>query len=122
MLECPVSIAAAITYRVLLHSEMHDVYTCGVLLWELIAGKPVSEIGGVLPADLRADCPAVIDDIVDRATRQEEWQRYATPEEMADVLARSVPLASPDEVSDWFARVLSLRPAADLPTLVPMAS
>ncbi|MBL8609664.1 MAG: serine/threonine protein kinase [Myxococcales bacterium] len=93
-----------------------DLYSAGVVLWELLAGEPLwagageAQLGlkilnaAIAPPSARAaGVPAAVDAVVVRATSRRPEGRYATAREMAAALFEATPLASSDDVAAWVA-------------------
>lgn len=91
-----------------------DLYSAGVVLWELLAGEPLwagageAQLGlkilnaAIAPPSTKAPgVPAAIDAIVAKATARRPDDRYATAREMAAALFDAAPLASSDDVAAW---------------------
>lgn len=111
-----------------------DLYSMGLVLWELLAGERLytgmtsAEVvarllaGGAVPAPSRsaAGVPASLDAVVERATRRRPDQRFASAAAMAEALERSVKPAVPAEVAAWV-RALSSRSLAERERLVMVA-
>jgi serine/threonine protein kinase len=87
-----------------------DIYACGVILYELIAGETpfaadssneiLTRQLGALPVPLTWRCPdlalpAVLDDIIARTLHKEPRGRYASCGQLADALAAAVRDAPP---------------------------
>jgi serine/threonine-protein kinase len=90
-----------------------DVYAVGVILWEMLAGSrlfqaatPIAIASEVLsgrvrrPSEVAKRIPAELDAIVMKALQRDARDRFATAREMADRLAKAVPLASRARVAD----------------------
>jgi len=90
-----------------------DIYAASVVLWELLAGKPLFRattpqdtleraLVGCLHAPSRhADVPEELDAIVTRGLEQGAEKRFATAREMATALERAITPSSVADVSDW---------------------
>ncbi len=76
-----------------------DLFSLGIVLWELLAGKKlfrgasefetlknVSDMEVPAPSSLRPDVPPELDRIVARALARDPAERYATGQEMAEAL------------------------------------
>jgi serine/threonine-protein kinase len=92
-------------------SAQTDVFSVGVVLWEILAGEklfkgkdPLKVVGTIrdmtVPdlADIRDDLPERLRDIIDQALRRDPAERYATSREMARDLAAL--LRGTSEVTD----------------------
>lgn len=76
-------------------SPQADIYSCGMMLYELLVGQPPR--GTYLsPTQLRGDLPDHIDDVVENALQQVVTDRYPSARDMAADLQRSFE-ADPDE-------------------------
>jgi len=94
-----------------------DIYAASVVLWELLAGKPLFRAAtpqdtleralvGCLHAPSRhADVPEELDAIVTRGLEQGAEKRFATAREMATALERAITPSSVADVSDWVERL-----------------
>jgi eukaryotic-like serine/threonine-protein kinase len=112
-------------------TEQSDIYSLGVCLWEMLTGDvpfkgenqvavAMQHVRDPVPdvTQLRPDVSAVLASIVDRATRKELKNRYATVEEMVHDLEQALAIearrggqlsdeattvlrALPGETSDW---------------------
>jgi serine/threonine-protein kinase len=94
-----------------------DVYAAGVLLWEILARRPlfsdatdeatIDRIlhGSVPPPSEVDERLAPFDDVVLRATDRERDNRFETAHDMASLIERTVGRASPSEVGAWLERV-----------------
>ncbi len=91
-----------------------DIFSVGVLLWEMLTGRPLfaGETDGATmmrlltcsvaaPSEASADVSAEIDAVVLRATRAEPASRFATAEEMLAALEAAGASASPRVVGAW---------------------
>jgi serine/threonine protein kinase len=99
-------------------SRRSDIYSAGVVLWELLAGRRLFEADTELqamalvqkseippPSDFADGIPGELDRICARALARDPSGRYASAQEMARDVDRSVECASPMRVSDWMAEV-----------------
>lgn len=122
-----------------------DLWSLGVLLWELFAGRRLfaassqfaaltSSMLGVIPKlDATAGVPKALSDVIDRALQRERGQRYASAAAMAADLERAleVPAATPAELATFLrdrfpteiARDAQLvaAPIPDVPAPTPVA-
>lgn len=98
-----------------------DVYALGVVFWEIVVGQRLvrsqsdkREGAPVAPSSLRAGCPPSIDAIVLRALHARREERYATAQEMAEVierwLAREHPATTHATVATYQAQLFSSEP------------
>jgi serine/threonine-protein kinase len=91
-----------------------DVYACGVVLWEALAGRRLfsgENEGEILtkvqagptapPSRFAPDLPSAVDDIVMRALAREPDARFATARDMARALERELPLLPASDVGEW---------------------
>lgn len=91
-----------------------DLFSAGVVLWELVTGRRLYEIedrakvlflvanGATRSAsDVKPDLPEPIVDFLSRALAARPDERYATADEMADALAATGPVASREAVAAW---------------------
>ncbi|MEJ7731718.1 MAG: serine/threonine-protein kinase [Polyangiaceae bacterium] len=95
-------------------SRTSDIYSAGVMLWEVLAGRQLFQgateatvlmaiLEGKIPS-LRSYCPDVpplLEATLGRALSSNPSMRFATAAEMADALERSAPMASAREVGAW---------------------
>ncbi len=104
----PEQLAAAETTRRV------DVYAMGVVLWEMLVGRPLFRadsdaalvavvMGGKVepPSALVPDLPSGLDALVMTALSREAADRFASAQEMADMLVRVLPPALPTDVGKW---------------------
>jgi hypothetical protein len=98
----PLDVAIAITCRVLdANTQRSAVYTCGVLLWELVTGRTFErDVNG---RAVRLSLPA-LDAIVGRATSLDRTQTFASPRAMSRLLSRAAQPADERTVEAWFAK------------------
>jgi serine/threonine-protein kinase len=95
-----------------------DVYSAGVILWELLTLRKLFKsdnqfhvmkqiIAGEIqkPSEVVEGIPAEVDAIVMKALAKDVADRYASAEEMALALEKAQPHASPREVSEWLAAI-----------------
>jgi serine/threonine-protein kinase len=95
-----------------------DIYGAGVTLWEALSGRRIHDgvepgevVRRVAAADYEAPSrfsPApvpALDEVVLRALRVEQSERFATAQEMARALRERCAPASRAEVADWVERV-----------------
>jgi serine/threonine-protein kinase len=91
-----------------------DIYSAGVVLWELITSKrlfpggdPAAVVGAVVrgppcpPSAHRPEVPRALDDVVSRAMATDPTSRYATALEFLVDLERAVPPAPAHRVAAW---------------------
>ncbi len=116
-------------------TKQSDVFSAGVVLWELIAGRrlfagetEIETFTNVLQADIKAPSklrrdtmrgavePTVarrLDDVILKSLERDVTKRFATAREFAIALERVLPPASTLEVSEWMesaaSEVLKLR-------------
>lgn len=67
--------------------ERADIYAAGVILFELITGERPA--GGERPSDLRADCPAWLDEIFARSYARLEWRYPSAGAMLAELRERA---------------------------------
>ena len=104
----PEQLAAAETTRRV------DVYAMGVVLWEMLVGRPLFRadsdaalvavvMAGQVepPSALVPDLPSGLDALVMTALSREAADRFASAQEMADMLVRVLPPALPTDVGKW---------------------
>lgn len=94
-----------------------DIYSAGVVLWELLTGAPMRSGEGVemlveilcgrarAPSATAADA-ACLDAVVMRALEHYPEERFATAAEMASSLESAVQVASPERVAELVRAVL----------------
>jgi tRNA A-37 threonylcarbamoyl transferase component Bud32 len=98
-----------------------DVYSAGVVLWELLAGAKLFDaedsrvicaavLSGVVrpPSSVNPDVPAALDAVVLRATARELGERYLTARELLAEIEK-FERASDDEVGAWVRRLCAKR-------------
>jgi serine/threonine protein kinase len=91
-----------------------DVYSAGVVLWELLTGHRLFLgenqantmqrvlLGDVPPPSRKVpSLPATIDDVVLRALAHEPSDRFGTAREMCSALLEACPAAPPHVVGEW---------------------
>ncbi len=93
-----------------------DVYAAGVVLWEALTGSLLfqgpdeAEVwhlrgsGTVtipVPRMLNPKVPTALGNLVLKALETDPAKRFANAQEMADAIAFTAPLATPEEVADW---------------------
>jgi serine/threonine protein kinase len=90
-----------------------DIYSCGVVLWELLTCTPFATVltEGKLyapPSEYRAGLPAVFDQICERALAQNPADRFQTAAEFASALEphTRVPEGQPAFVQAWMRRLV----------------
>ncbi len=101
-------------------SAQTDVFSVGVVLWEVLAGEklfkgkdPLEVVGTIrdmeIPdlANLRGDLPVQLREIIAKSLRRNPIERYASSREMARDLAAL--LRSTDEVTDSYIIAQSVR-------------
>jgi serine/threonine protein kinase len=95
-----------------------DVYSAGVVLWEMLTGQHLFDepneaalASRVLegrvspPSEVAPGVPAALDAIVLRALAAERRDRFATAQEMAVELETAVTPATNEEVARWLERI-----------------
>jgi eukaryotic-like serine/threonine-protein kinase len=95
-----------------------DVYACGVILWELLAGRRLFKgdndamvleqvLLGIVrpPSKWVPSLPAALDEIAMRALERDPNARFESALEMAEALEEAVAPAPARELGDWVARV-----------------
>jgi len=91
-----------------------DIYAAGVVLWELCAGRRAYDVAnegalyarvmtGAIPRleDVAPWVPAPLAETVHRALRREPAERFASAEDMAAALERSIAVAPQRQVGDF---------------------
>ena len=91
-----------------------DIYSAGVVLWEMLVGARLFHgeneanvlervlYGKIDPPSARgASVPAELDQLTMRALSRDPARRFATAREMARAVEAAVPVASASEVSEW---------------------
>ncbi|CAN5803017.1 hypothetical protein BH09MYX1_BH09MYX1_60990 [soil metagenome] len=89
-----------------------DIFAAGVILWELLVGKPLFANGADLPSrlaglpipspsKLRPELPRALEALVLRALSADPRDRFQTAEDMARALEASVRPATSLEVARW---------------------
>jgi serine/threonine-protein kinase len=99
-------------------SRQSDVYSVGVVLWELLAGRRLfvadneAQLIAVVqkgprstPSAFRTDVPEALDWICERALSKYPDERYPTAMAMAKAIDRGVDVASAMRVSEWMSDV-----------------
>ncbi|MCU0685720.1 MAG: serine/threonine protein kinase, partial [Polyangiaceae bacterium] len=99
-------------------TPLSDLYSAGVVLWELLAGRRLFEASseGALLAKILAGrvpplasyapaLPPALGELVARALSREPGARFASAHEMAVALELALPPASPRKVGEWVERV-----------------
>lgn len=102
-------------------SRRTDLYAMGVVLWELLAGKPLFEtearrLGALAPgwtpplsSATNPEVPKGVDLVVARLLQRDAARRYATAEAAAAALEAAIRPASPARVAEWVADVAGTR-------------
>ena len=93
--------------------RLSDVYSCGVVLWEALAGKRLFKgdeanvlaavLGDVVdpPSRYAPDVPVELDALTLRALNRRPEQRFASARQMAEALEQATALASASSVRQW---------------------
>jgi eukaryotic-like serine/threonine-protein kinase len=93
--------------------RLSDVYSCGVVLWEALAGKRLFKgdeanvLAAVLndvvepPSRYAPEVPAALDALTLRALNGDPKQRFASARQMAEALEQATALASASSVRQW---------------------
>lgn len=101
-----------------------DVYSCGVMLWELIAGHALPQKGDPIerwrkaanpnweaPSQLNAAVPKDVDDVILKAIRKNPDERYPSAAAFGEALKRARQRHAPDvaerELGELLSRVFS---------------
>jgi serine/threonine-protein kinase len=110
-------------------SPRSDVFSAGVILWELLANQRLFEEASsdrVVPSprEVRPDAPAALSDIALRALRSDPAERFASAREMALAIEQAVPSALPSAVGAWLESLVAdeLRRRAELSAEADAAS
>jgi hypothetical protein len=114
-----------------------DVYAAAIVLWEaltervlfdganeaVVLGKVMNAVP-VAPSEIATDVPQILDVIVLRALARDRDDRYATAEEMADILEATQLAASRNEVADWVASLagVEIQKRADVVANIELAT
>lgn len=113
-----------------------DVFSAGVVLWELLAGETLYKPGDVRtllasvrkadippPSSVRREVPKELDAIVARAAAAGRDDRYPTAGDLAEALTRFLadmpPTYAPGRLADMLAGIEPPTPASSSPALVP---
>lgn len=100
-----------------------DLWSAGVVLWELVSGTKLFQADDPIEAAVKVCTGSIpqtgndaLDGVLERALARDLEERYRTAGEMADALQQAVPPAAPAEVSaylkDGCARLLDAQSAA----------
>src|SRR5439155_21649984 len=104
----PLPVAIAITCRILdANTQRSAVYTCGVMLWELLTGRAFARDDdgrAVRVRAIRDRCPSAVEEIVTLATSLDFTATFASPAAMSSALAAAVQPAAPRAIEEWFAK------------------
>jgi len=100
-------------------SRATDIYAAGVVLWELLAGRPLfaaeNEATTLLrvmdgctepPSNYAADVPPSLDAVALKALQINPADRYATAREMARALEEAIPLVPTSMVGEWVEKLV----------------
>jgi serine/threonine protein kinase len=96
-----------------------DVYAASVVLWEMLAGRPLFDadnegammimvLEGTIPSlrDVDPTLPPSLEWVILKGLRPDPADRFQTAQEMATALERAVGIATPREVADWVRKVV----------------
>ena len=108
-----------------------DIFTMGIVLWEVLAGRPLFQgdteavtlsrlLTGAIPSvrSFAPDLPAALDDVCRRALTRDPTRRFRTAAEMVEAIERaanaegSVGIASPRELGRFVESIMGAEIAA----------